>query len=249
METYFHIRYEFEPHAVHRGIAAGVHSGKPGYICVADGNILAQVHRDPAYRATIDGALFSVCDSAWVPTYLRWLYGIRRRPYCGAQLFADIVSGGQYSMAFLGTDEPTLAALKRALIPLNPAVESMPFIPLPYAARAEEFDYPAIAAQLALHAPDIIWVALGAPKQEQFAQRLALHLPRGIIIGVGAAFNFISGRIRRAPRWVQRCKAEFLYRLLTEPRKQLHRCWHIATTLPRIYHTERAKAQQFSVNI
>lgn len=249
METYFHIRYEFDPAAVHQRIAAGVSSGKAGYICVADGNILAHVHRDPAYRRTIAGALFSVCDSSWVPTYLRWLYGIRRQPYCGPRLFRDIVAGTQYRMAFLGANAPTLAALRQRLRALNPAVETMPFIPLPYAARAEQFDYPAIAASLAPHAPDIIWVALGAPKQERFAEQLAAHLPRGIVIGVGAAFNFASGHIRRAPRWVQRCKIEFLYRILAEPRKQLRRCHLILTTLPHIYLTERQQARTLSQQV
>ena len=243
METYFHIRFEFDPATVHSSIAAGVASGTPGYICVADGNILAMVHRNAEYRRTVGSALFSVCDSSWVPLYLRRLYGIRRQPYCGAQLFADIISAARYRMAFLGTDEPTLAALRQRLAGCNPAVATMPFIPLPYTARAEDFDYPAIAAQLAPHAPDIIWVALGAPKQERFAELLATHLPRGIIIGVGAAFNFAAGRIRRAPRWVQRCRAEFLYRLLTEPRKQLRRCLLILRTLPHIYLTERKRAR------
>lgn len=246
METYFHIRYEFDPTAVHQGIAAGAASGMPGYICVADGNILAMVHRDTAYRRTVNGALFSVCDSSWVPLYLRHLYGIRRRQYCGAQLFADIISGAQYTMAFLGASAATLAALKQALTPHNPAVANMPFIPLPYAARAEDFDYPTIAAQLAPHAPDIIWVALGAPKQERFAEQLAAHLPRGIIIGVGAAFNFAAGTIRRAPGWMQRHHLEFLHRLLTEPRKQLRRCLRILTTLPAIYLTERNRARTLS---
>lgn len=249
METFFNIRYEFDRAAVQQRIADAVRSHEPGYVCVADGNILAMVHRDAEYRRVVDGALFSVCDSSWVPLYLRRLYGIRREPYCGAQLFNDLVqnrdTGEGYRMAFLGGSESVLADLKHKLAAQNPAIAAMPFIPLPFCA-AEEFDYPAIAARLAPHAPDVIWVALGAPKQEQFAARLAAHLTHGIIIGVGAVFNFVTGHIPRAPRWMIRLHLEFLHRLLTEPRKQLHRCLHILHTLPSIYRTERHRARSLS---
>ena len=246
VESFFNIRYEFAPAAVRRGISEAVCAGQAGYICVADGNILAMVHRDAEYRRTVDGALFSVCDSSWVPLYLRRLYGIQREQYCGAQLFSDLVGSGAYTMAFLGSSERTLAALRHALAARRPELAAAPYIPLPYCA-AEEFDYPAIAARLAEHgSPDIIWVALGAPKQEEFARRLAALLPRGVVIGVGAVFNFASGTIRRAPRWMQRCHLEFLHRLLTEPRKQLRRCLRILTSLPAIYLTERHRARSLS---
>ncbi len=247
MERYFHIRYEFDRAAVHRHIAAALAQppaadgqGRAGYICVADGNVLTHVQKDAAYRRVVDGALFSICDSSWVPLYLKWLYDIRREQYCGAQIFEDIVCSGRYRMAFLGTDDETLAALKAALIPRNPAVEEMPFISLPYRA-AEAFDYPAIAAELNAAGADIIWVALGAPKQDEFMQLLTPHLRRGLAIGVGAVFNFVSGRVPRAPKAIVALHLEFAWRLLREPRKQATRCWNIATTLPRLLLEERKR--------
>ena len=87
METYFQIRYEFDPAAVHAGIRGALAENRAAYICVADGNILTMVHRDAAYRATVSESLFSICDSSWVPLYLRRLYGIERQQYCGAQIF------------------------------------------------------------------------------------------------------------------------------------------------------------------
>ncbi len=241
METYFQIRYEFDPTAVHRHIREAVDAQRPGYICVADGNILTMVHHDAAYRATVDGALFSICDSSWVPLYLRRLYGIERQQYCGAQIFRDIVGAGEYRMAFLGTNDATLADLRSAISAWNHAVAAMPFTALPFCA-VEDFDYPAIAAVLEEQGVDIIWVALGAPKQEQFMQRLRPHLRRGVMIGVGAVFNFYSGHIRRAPSLFVRLHLEFAWRLLTEPRKQFRRCWQIVTALPAIYSEERMRA-------
>lgn len=243
METYFQIRYEFDPAAVYRHIREAVDSQRPGYICVADGNILTLVHQNPAYRATVDEAMFSICDSSWVPLYLRRLYGIQRQQYCGAQIFRDIVGAGEYRMAFLGTDDATLADLRTALTTWNPAVADMPFTALPFC-KVEDFDYPAIATALAEQEVDIIWVALGAPKQEQFMQRLRPHLRHGVMLGVGAVFNFYSGHIRRAPAPFVRLHLEFVWRLLTEPRKQFKRCWNIITTLPGIYKKEQILARQ-----
>lgn len=199
METFFNIRYEFDPQAVHGEIWQAVSQGKTGYICVADANILSLVHRNADYRRTVDEALLSICDSSWVPVFLRCLYGIRRPHYCGAQIFQDLVSSGHYRMAFLGGNAQVLHSLRAAIAPWNPAVAAMPFMELPFL-PAEQFDYRAIAGELNASGVQIIWVALGAPKQEQFMQHLLPHLSHGVMIGVGAVFNFYSGHIRPRPR-------------------------------------------------
>ena len=91
MEKYFDIRYEFDVPAVHKAIEQQIANGKSGYICVADGNILTMVHNDEAYRKVIDGSMFSICDSSWVPIFLKWIYGIKREHYCGSMIFKDII--------------------------------------------------------------------------------------------------------------------------------------------------------------
>ena len=70
MENYFNIRYEFDKRAVLQAIDEALLLGKPGYICVSDGVILSTVNRDPDYRQVVDGAMFSICDSGYVPLYL-----------------------------------------------------------------------------------------------------------------------------------------------------------------------------------
>ena len=109
METFFNIRYEFDRNTVHNRLRKTIQEKRPGYICVADGNILALVHRDADYRRTVDEAMFSICDSSWVPLFLRHLYGIRRSHYCGAQMFRDVVEGSSYRMAFLGGGRKSFA--------------------------------------------------------------------------------------------------------------------------------------------
>ena len=66
--------------------------------------------------------------------------------------------------------------------------------------------------------PDFVWVALGAPRQEEFCYRNEGKI-RGLMIGVGGAFNVVSGVIDEAPRWVQDIGMEWFYRLMKEPRR------------------------------
>ena len=249
MQTYFNIRYEFDRSEVHRAIARKIQSGESGYICVADGVIVTAVQRDAAYRAVVDGSMFAICDSGFVPLYLRWIYGKRYEQYCGAQIFQDIVRSGNYRMCFLGTSHETLCGLRRTLTAWNPKVAGMLFMDLPYR-RVEDFDYPAIARMVEEDGADIIWVALGAPKQEVFMSLLRPHLRRGVMIAVGAVFKFYSGTDeRRAPEWMVRMHMEFVFRILSEPKKQLRRCWGILTTLPSLLYGEWRRKRQRSAQL
>ncbi len=67
--------------------------------------------------------------------------------------------------------------------------------------------------------PDVVWVGLGMPKQEHWMHQHVGLLDAPVLIGVGAAFDFHSGRKRQAPRWMQRNGLEWFFRLMTEPRR------------------------------
>lgn len=91
MERYFDIRYEFDKERVWKRIDVQIAAGQPDYICVADGVVVNQVQRNRDYRNVVNGGMFAICDSGWVPMYLRWIYGIRRPQYCGPMIFKDLV--------------------------------------------------------------------------------------------------------------------------------------------------------------
>ena len=134
----------------------------------------------------------------------------------------------------MGTSQAILNGLKINLMKINPDIEKMQFIELPYR-KVEEFDYKSIAQTIEKDAADIIWVALGAPKQEIFMSLLKPHLKRGVMIAVGAAFKFYSGTdVQRAPEWMVKHHLEFVHRIFKEPQKQLKRCGGIILTLPKL---------------
>lgn len=237
----FHINYEPDKSKVLFRIDERINSRIPDYICVADGNILTMAHKDNGYRKVVQGSMLSIVDSSWVPLFVKCIYGYRWEQYCGSQIFDDIIRMGKYRMYFLGSQHNVLDALRNNLTRIVPEISNMKFVELPFC-NVEDFDYEDIAAKINKDSPDVIWLSLGAPKQEQFAARLVKHLDHGVIIPIGAVFNFRSGLgIKRAPKWMVKCHFEFAYRIFSEPKKQIRRCWMIATTLPAIIYEECRK--------
>ena len=78
-------------------------------------------------------------------------------------------------------------------------------------------DQPEIIERINAARPDLLFVALGNPKQELWMGRNAAKLRVPVMIGVGGTFNFIAGRVKRAPRWMQKCGMEWIYRIVQEP--------------------------------
>lgn len=246
MNTYFNINYEFDRQTIWNQIDEQLQKEGARYICVADGNILQMVHKDMEYRRIVNESLFSICDSSWVPVFLRRLYGVEYQQYCGSQIFEDLTDRKQYRQFFIGTSQQILDGLRNELSKKDPSVSNMTFFAPPFC-KVEEFNYPAIAEMINKDNPDIVWVALGAPKQENFMYRLQPFLRRGVMIGVGAVFNFYCGlenAPKRAPKWMIDHHMEFIYRVFSEPKKQFQRCHQIIVTLPKVYREEKKKSKQ-----
>jgi N-acetylglucosaminyldiphosphoundecaprenol N-acetyl-beta-D-mannosaminyltransferase len=89
-----------------------------------------------------------------------------------------------------------------------------------------------------------IWVSLGAPKQELFMSRLLPYIQRGVLLGVGAAFNFYIGHNVQPRFHLGALRFIWLDRIYREPRKQLKRVGKILTTLPRLYLDERTRSNK-----
>jgi len=249
LQTFFQIRYEFDRFRVLQNIDEQTVSAAPAYVCVVDGVVLNTAFRQPEYAAVVNGSMFSVCDSSYVPLYIRWIHGLRFSQYSGSELFMDIVRQKKYRMFFLGTSRQTLDGLKENLSQIDERIADMTFYSPPFCA-IETFDYQNIAQMIDADGADIIWVALGAPKQEMFMNRLQPFLRRGVMIGVGAAFKFFSGTdTRRAPDWAVKAHLEFVYRIFCEPKKQLKRCGMIIWTLPQMILSEIKKKNKFNTLI
>jgi N-acetylglucosaminyldiphosphoundecaprenol N-acetyl-beta-D-mannosaminyltransferase len=139
----------------------------------------------------------------------------------------------------LGNTRLILDGLSENLSKIDPAIQTMSFEELPFR-KVEDFDYKDIAEIINKEKPDIIWVSLGAPKQEFFMARLLPYLDQGIMFGFGAIFNFNAGagNVKRAPQWMLKLKMEWLYRAIEEPKKNIPRYWGFIKILPKLIFQE-----------
>ena len=239
-KEYFGIRFEFDHAEVDRIIEEHIQKNQPGYVCSLDGNNFGVAMHDENHKRILNDAIVNNCDSAWLPTIINSIYGTHYSNYVGADLFLDYIKRKKYRQFFLGSQKEVLNGLKKEMTKLDPNVTNMRFEELPFR-KVEEFDYQEIGEMINEDAPDIIWVSLGCPKQENFMNRLQPYLKRGVLFGFGAIFNFYSGldnAPKRAPKWMLDLRLEFLYRIITEPKKSLKRTWNFWNIFPIVYYRE-----------
>jgi N-acetylglucosaminyldiphosphoundecaprenol N-acetyl-beta-D-mannosaminyltransferase len=111
--------------------------------------------------------------------------------------------------------------------------------PLGFENSASECE--AILARVAAACPEVLVLGLGAPKQELWAARFQERLTARVVLCVGATIDFLAGQKKRAPRWVQALKLEWLHRMLSEPQRLAKRYWHDARVFPQIVWAEFRK--------
>lgn len=119
---------------------------------------------------------------------------------------------------YFGAGAGVASKLSEMLRGATPQLDVVGTFSPPFGQPSPEEDQ-AIVEQINAAAPDILWVGLSTPKQEKWmaAHRDRLNVP--IMIGVGAAFDFLSGQKKQAPRWMQRHGFEWLFRMASEPRR------------------------------
>jgi N-acetylglucosaminyldiphosphoundecaprenol N-acetyl-beta-D-mannosaminyltransferase len=203
-------------------IDAAVASRTPAYLCVAATHTVIAAQDDPALRAAVLGASFTVPDGQPLVWALRALgHDLRDRVY-GPTLMdracERAARTGQRFYLYGGRNPGALAELARTLRLRHPGLQIVgghvpPFRPL---TEAEE---EAVAADIERCRADVVWVGIGVPKQEKWMARMRPRLKAPVLIGVGAAFDFHAGLIPQAPDWMQRTGLEWLFRLAQEPRR------------------------------
>jgi N-acetylglucosaminyldiphosphoundecaprenol N-acetyl-beta-D-mannosaminyltransferase len=242
MKKYFNVNIEFDRQTVDKIIEEAISSGGKGYVCSVESNNLTVANRSAEFEKTVNGALVNVCDGSMLAVILGKIYRQKLKPYIGADLFIQYIEKKRYRQYFLGNTPEILSHLKANLSQIDLRINGMVFADLPFQ-KVEDFDYSSIAANINADNPDIIWVSLGAPKQEFFMAKLLPYLHRGVMFGFGAIFNFNAGigKVKRAPKWMRKMNMEWLYRALEEPRKNIPRYWQFLKILPELIPSERKK--------
>ncbi|MDD4515333.1 WecB/TagA/CpsF family glycosyltransferase [Massilibacteroides sp.] len=240
MKQYFNVNLEFDKTKVDKIIQSTIANKGKGYVCSIESNNLTIANTNPAFLNVVNNALVNICDGSNIARILGRIHKQNLTSYIGADLFTKYVSLCRYKQYFLGNTDEVLAGLRTNLSMVDPTIEDMPFIGLPFR-TVENFDYQEIAHRINEYSPDIIWVSLGAPKQEEFMFRLLPYIDRGVMFGFGAIFNFNAGgagQVKRAPNWMLKLKLEWLYRAFEEPKKNIPRYAKFIKILPRLINDE-----------
>ncbi len=191
------------------------------YVCVTPAHAVMDCQDDPDLRRVFNLSGLTTPDGMAIVWLLK-LHGRRRvaRVYGPDLLLAACERGLRRGARhyFYGGDPGVAEALATRLQARFPGLRIAGASAPPFRPLTEAEDRQAVEAINAA-APDFVWVGLSTPKQERW---MAAHLGRvtaPAMIGVGAAFDFLSGRKPQAPRWAQRSGLEWLFRLATEPRR------------------------------
>ena len=196
--------------------------GESRYVCACNAHALVSARLDAAVARALEGADLRVPDGAPVAWRLRGRGFAHQPRVSGPEVMARCCARAAEDglpVFLYGSTEATLEQLARTLRARWPALPIAGWLAPPFRELTPAEDAAAVRA-IAESGARIVFVALGCPKQEAWmlAHRGALA---AVMLGAGAAFDFLAGTQPRAPRWMQRAGLEWLHRLWHEP----HRLW------------------------
>jgi N-acetylglucosaminyldiphosphoundecaprenol N-acetyl-beta-D-mannosaminyltransferase len=202
-------------------VTDAVRAHRKGYVCVTGVHGVMEAQQDAAFRKILNEALLCTPDGMPMVWMGRW-HGHRemRRVY-GPDLMLDVCAWSEKNPCrhfFFGGPPGVAEALREKMTARFPHLQVVgcytpPFRPLNAAEEKQ------LRETIEAVKPDILWVGLSTPKQEKFMAEFLPRLEVTLMVGVGAAFDFLSGRVGQAPRWMQRSGLEWFHRLCQEPRR------------------------------
>jgi N-acetylglucosaminyldiphosphoundecaprenol N-acetyl-beta-D-mannosaminyltransferase len=238
---YFNINLEFDHSIIHRIINEYASKRKKGYICVVDANVLTIAQKNKIYRDVLNYSTINTCDGSSIAALAGAIYKSKFRALNGPDLFSHYIEKNEFKQLLLGSSEEISNEIKNKLSDKKIDNQHLQVMPLPFL-QVEQFDYHAIADEINSCEPDIIWVSLGAPKQEIFMSKILPYLHQGLMFGIGAAFNFYVGKIDIPEFHIGAFRFLWLSRLIAEPEKLYSRLINYILLLPKLYFREKRKS-------
>ncbi len=202
-------------------IDSWVQARSPHYVCVAPAHSVMECVNHPELLTYFNSSGLTTPDGMPIVWLLR-ARGFKHveRVY-GPDLMQAICAHGLergYRHYFYGGAEGIPERLAQRLQERFPGLQVVGTYSPPFRALTPEEDEAAVRRIQAAR-PDVVWVGISSPKQEAWMYAHVEQLGVPALIGVGAAFDFLSGAKRQAPRWIQRSGFEWLFRLACEPRR------------------------------
>lgn len=194
------------------------------YVCVANVHTTVMAFRDESYRKIQNESWMTLPDGKPLSIVSRRRGYIEAERVPGPDLMPrvfEMSNGKGYRHFFYGSTEDTLSMLRKRIEEKYPYLNIAGMYSPPFRKLTDEEDRE-IIERINETKPDFVWVALGAPKQEIW---MAEHKGKinAIMLGVGAAFDFEAGTVKRAPKWMQELCLEWFYRIMQDPKRLIAR--------------------------
>jgi N-acetylglucosaminyldiphosphoundecaprenol N-acetyl-beta-D-mannosaminyltransferase len=197
-------------------------AGDGGYVCVPNAHVLIEAADDPTYMAVLAGAKLRLPDSMVLQKARSWLYGVPTpHTLLGARL-THLICGRAAArgvrVGLIGGAPETLQRMQARLRADFADIQIVHAFSPPFGPATPEGARAAAEAARAARC-QVVFIGLGAPKQERWMALAAPHMPEAVLLGVGASFDAIAGVKPPAPGIFHRLGLEWLHRLLQEPKR------------------------------
>lgn len=223
-------------------VARFVEQDSPHLIVTLNPEILMKARAEPDFRAIVDGAALVLPDGIGLLWAARILGQRLRERVTGSGLvprLSTLAAERGWRVFFLGAAPGVAEEAAARLEAANPGL----MVAGTYAGSPDPAKDDTLVAQVKAAAPQVLFVAYGAPRQERWIARNTERLGVPVMVGVGGALDFVAGVAQRAPVWVRRLGLEWLHRLLREPwrwRRQLV-LWRFAAL---VWHQRLTRARK-----
>jgi N-acetylglucosaminyldiphosphoundecaprenol N-acetyl-beta-D-mannosaminyltransferase len=198
-----------------------IESGRRGYVCVTGVHGVMEAQRDEQFRRILNGSLLTTPDGT--PTV--WVgrsqgFRVMDRVF-GPDLMlgvCEMSSRRGYTHFLYGGRSGVAERLRATLKERFPGLQVVGTYTPPFGPLTPERELE-LRERVAAVQPDVVWVGLSTPKQERWMAEFSSRLDSRIFVGVGAAFDYLTGDLQDAPDWVKRSGLQWLHRLKQEPRR------------------------------
>lgn len=194
---------------------------KPGYITVNNVHTVVEGVLNADYGEIINDGFMALPDGKPLSVVASWKGDKNMRRVFGPSLLEKVLDWSQNTNIrhyFFGSTQEALNAIQKSIKSKYPNVTVCGYTSPPFRHLTPEENSSYITDMNQKNA-DIIWVGLGAPKQEKWMAENINGLKKGIMIGIGAGFDYLTGHTKHAPDWMKNYSLEWLYRLMQEPRR------------------------------
>jgi len=196
-------------------------SAKPAYVTVNNVHTVVEGVFRPEYGKIINDGFMALPDGKPLSVVARWKGDQNMERVFGPTLLEKVLDWGQAKMVrhfFFGSTTQILEKMSCAIKSRFPNAIICGMISPPFKPLSEEENLQYIS-QINAANPDIIWIGLGAPKQEKWMHDYSNNINRGILVGIGAGFDYLAGETKHAPDWMKNYALEWVYRLIQEPKR------------------------------